>query len=264
MKKRIISLLLATMLLVGVMSVSAFAAGELFATDGVTGTMELTAPAEAIAVGDTFEVVVGITAEQAVAISLEFGYPAEAMTLDSVALVNGVPGGFPVAEGNHYWWLGCYSDGDIEVDDELKFDLAGDFLKLTFTAKAAAEDAEITVKAEGGSYDDVEYRINIAAQTAVVNIKAADVEKTVVLLGDVNDDGKVNGKDATLIAKASSGIETLSDLQKVAANVNGDTRVNGKDATIVAKYSAKIDVDPADGVLDMMADYGVGTEIEVG
>lgn len=241
MKKRIISLLLATMLLVGVMSVSAFAAGELFATDGVTGTMELKAPAEAIAVGDTFEVVVGITAEEAVAISLEFEYPAEAMTLDSVALVNGVPGGFPVAEGNHYWWLGCCSDGDIEVDDELKFDLAGDFLKLTFTAEAAAENAEITVKAEGGSYDDVEYRINIDAQTAVVNIKAADVEKPEIILGDVNGDGKIRPADASVILKYVADILTLDDSQILAADVNGDGKIRPADASTILKYVADID-----------------------
>ena len=50
--------------------------------------------------------------------------------------------------------------------------------------------------------------------------------------GDINGDGKVNGKDITRLRKIILGTE--EDVLG-AANVNGDTRVNGKDITRLRK-----------------------------
>lgn len=62
------------------------------------------------------------------------------------------------------------------------------------------------------------------------------------ILGDVNCDGKVNIKDATMIQKAAAKIITLSDDEAVRANVNGDKKVNVKDATAIQKFVAKIEI----------------------
>ncbi len=61
------------------------------------------------------------------------------------------------------------------------------------------------------------------------------------ILGDVNDDGKVNIKDATQIQKAAAKLITLSKNELARADVNADTKVNIKDATTIQKYAAKID-----------------------
>lgn len=61
------------------------------------------------------------------------------------------------------------------------------------------------------------------------------------ILGDVNDDGKVNVKDATLIQKAAAKIMALSDAERLRADVNNDTKVNVKDATAIQKFAAKIE-----------------------
>ena len=61
------------------------------------------------------------------------------------------------------------------------------------------------------------------------------------ILGDVNGDGKVNVKDATMIQKAAAKIITLTDAENIRANVNGDTKVNVKDATAIQKFAAKIE-----------------------
>ena len=69
-----------------------------------------------------------------------------------------------------------------------------------------------------------------------------DEEKTDLgLLGDVNGDGKVNIKDATMIQKAAAKITALSDDEKLRADVNADTKNNVKDATAIQKFVAKIE-----------------------
>lgn len=69
-----------------------------------------------------------------------------------------------------------------------------------------------------------------------------------VLYGDVNGDGSINAKDATLILRYSVGkLTNLSEYDWEAANVNADDRVNAKDATLILRYSVKkLDKFPAD------------------
>ena len=59
-------------------------------------------------------------------------------------------------------------------------------------------------------------------------------------LGDVNDDGKINGLDALLILKYSAEMIDLTDTQKLAADVNVDGKYNGLDALEILKYSAEM------------------------
>ena len=61
------------------------------------------------------------------------------------------------------------------------------------------------------------------------------------ILGDVDDNGKVNIKDATMIQKAVAKIISLTDAEQIRADVNADTKVNIKDATAIQKYVAKIE-----------------------
>lgn len=64
---------------------------------------------------------------------------------------------------------------------------------------------------------------------------------TISLLGDVNGDGKVNIKDATMIQKAAAKIIELTDDKKLRADVNTDSKNNVKDATAIQKFVAKIE-----------------------
>lgn len=61
------------------------------------------------------------------------------------------------------------------------------------------------------------------------------------LLGDVNDDEKVNIKDATEIQKFAAKITDLDADAQLRADVNADEKVNVKDATTIQKYVAKIE-----------------------
>ena len=58
--------------------------------------------------------------------------------------------------------------------------------------------------------------------------------------GDVNMDGGVNVKDATLVQKATAKILSLSDKQTKLADTDFNGAVNVKDATLIQKYAAKL------------------------
>ncbi len=63
-------------------------------------------------------------------------------------------------------------------------------------------------------------------------------------IGDVNTDGDINVKDATLLQKFVAGLVTFSDNQKFLADANLDTEINIKDATYIQKLVAGL-VKPA-------------------
>lgn len=60
------------------------------------------------------------------------------------------------------------------------------------------------------------------------------------LYGDVDKNGKVSIKDATLMQKALAKMTTLSTIQIIVSDVNADTKVNVKDSTAIQKLCANI------------------------
>ncbi len=58
------------------------------------------------------------------------------------------------------------------------------------------------------------------------------------LYGDVDLNGKVSIKDATLMQKALAKLSTLSTLQLIVSDVTADVKINVKDATTIQKYCA--------------------------
>lgn len=72
----------------------------------------------------------------------------------------------------------------------------------------------------------VEHRIPVK-----LTIAEADV-----LLGDVNQDGKINLTDAKLVMQYYNGSKKLNSQQKKGADVNGDGKVNLIDAKLIMKY----------------------------
>lgn len=61
------------------------------------------------------------------------------------------------------------------------------------------------------------------------------------ILGDADEDGKVNIKDATAIQKHIANLITLTDTGKHLADVDGNSNVNIKDATAIQKHIAGMD-----------------------
>ncbi len=61
-------------------------------------------------------------------------------------------------------------------------------------------------------------------------------EVQVVLTGDYNGDGIVNGKDVSGVTRCLLGKETADNIQLMALDVNGDGNVNNRDASMLARY----------------------------
>ena len=71
-----------------------------------------------------------------------------------------------------------------------------------------------------------------------VPIKVIDGKISVinVTYGDINGDGKINGKDITLLRRHITGGFDLSSFDQEAADVNHDGKINGKDITLIWRY----------------------------
>ena len=69
------------------------------------------------------------------------------------------------------------------------------------------------------------------------NITPAEPQVT---LGDIDGNGKITLKDATLLAQHVNKVATLENSQLAAADINGDGKITLKDATLLLQYVNKI------------------------
>ncbi len=88
----------------------------------------------------------------------------------------------------------------------------------------------------GGSWTVFEEQATPSQPTST----APNIPDKELLLGDVDLNGEVNVKDATLIQKHVAEILALNEEQASVADVNKDQTVNVKDATLIQKFAADI------------------------
>ncbi len=60
-------------------------------------------------------------------------------------------------------------------------------------------------------------------------------EYTLVVLGDVNGDGKVTPADSTIALRTYVGLSKITDAEKLAGDVNGDGKITPADSTIILR-----------------------------
>lgn len=60
--------------------------------------------------------------------------------------------------------------------------------------------------------------------------------KTVVITGDIVCDGKIDNKDIVFVMQVLTKKKTANDAQLLAMDVNGDGKVNNRDASMLARY----------------------------
>ena len=122
-----------------------------------------------------------------------------------------------------------------DADTDVTVTLAGAFMNGTevenvYTGeKATVEGGKVTF--DSGNHGT----ILIEQVGGAVKPSTGDYE-----IGDVNMDGKLNIRDATLIQKSIAKMETLDDIQTLLADYNSDGKVNVKDATAIQKFIAGI------------------------
>lgn len=102
------------------------------------------------------------------------------------------------------------------------------------------------------SFETVELKLNentnyyvkvfsSSGDTGSYQIKLSEI--AYYLLGDTDQNSKINIKDATLIQKNVAIISDISENGLIAADVNRDSKVNIKDATAIQKYLASIKIE---------------------
>lgn len=96
---------------------------------------------------------------------------------------------------------------------------------------------EGVVKEAQAVYDDAnasQKEIDEAVETLTLKIAQAR------LLGDVNNDGKVNTADSTEVLRSAAELATLSEEAADSADVNGDGKVDTSDAVRILQYAAEM------------------------
>lgn len=96
-------------------------------------------------------------------------------------------------------------------------------------------DADLVMKdAKGKQLADSDL-LGTGATVSVMDGDTIKASCQVVLIGDVNGDGKVNGKDVSMLARSLVGKATLTKVQEAAAEVLEDGKINGKDVSMLAR-----------------------------
>ncbi len=123
-------------------------------------------------------------------------------------------------------------------------------LTVTFTIPAGYSDnVAVYYMAKNGTLTKLTAAVDAENRTVTVELEhfstyiVADEDtapEVDVLMGDVNNDGNINSRDARLLLRYLAGLVTEDDLNLDAANFNGDRYVNVRDARAILNYIAGI------------------------
>ena len=106
-------------------------------------------------------------------------------------------------------------------------------LKANLTV-TATNDGVVTLNIVGEDSDIVKNGTTLKI-TAENSKHLTEVSYTVIILGDVNENGRIESGDAFKICEAFIGDGTLSENQELAADVNNNGRIDSGDATLNQK-----------------------------
>ncbi len=188
------------------------------------------------AAGDTVDVTISLKNNPGVAsMILTFGYDSQLLTLIDVTDSGNL------GEANHSdnYSANPYTltwSNDLAKEN---FIFNGEIATLTFrvaeTAETGTTELTITYDYDNWNIFDVDGK-----QVRFDSINGA-VTIVDVLIGDVNEDGRVNAQDRMILARylAKWTGYTESSINMKAADVNQDGRVNAQDRMILARYLAK-------------------------
>ena len=115
----------------------------------------------------------------------------------------------------------------LNIDSKYKTSAGG---RAYFADTVKAVDPELKTIT-----DDSSTKYNLVLAYAYFTVPMSDV-----LIGDVNNDGKVNGADAGILNRYTSGWSGYAEKIKNmdAADINRDGKVNGADAGILNRYTS--------------------------
>lgn len=166
-----------------------------------------------------------------VSLVVSVGYDKSVMTLTGVEdggiICN--PNNAPTLTANPYKL--AWEDDTAEEN----YSGNGQLTTLVFKIADDAPEGEYVVSLsfkDGDAYD-------VAMNDVFVSVINGSVTVANVLIGDVNGDGTVNGKDRTILSRYLAGWDGYAAQVVLAAcDINGDGTVNGKDRTILSRHLA--------------------------
>lgn len=113
----------------------------------------------------------------------------------------------------------------VSADDVVQIDQNADIVDVVLPADL--KDGKYTVYMGGDG------------QVYSTNFKVGNASS--VLVGDVNQDTKINLSDATGVVQHAMKVKAITDADAlIAADANDDSKINLSDATCIVKYSVKM------------------------
>lgn len=135
----------------------------------------------------------------------------------------------PSTDGNQYLLLALSGDSDVPTQDNIVYiDQTG------ATSTTVTFNVYPSALTSGATYNV--YMVGTGADEAYKQV-ASFTYYAPYVLGDVNEDTKINAVDALLILQYAVNKYELNDTQKLAADVNKDTKVNSVDALNILQYA---------------------------
>ena len=138
-----------------------------------------------------------------------------------------------------YKWLGTASDDYAltSFDAVISSDIPEGVYEIVFATRDNTE-GKTDSYSHGHIYYDIDNSRDFYPETSDLMIAVGDFG-----LGDVNLDGIVDARDASLIlteyaVTASGGVPSFDSLEKYVGNVNKDTVIDSRDASVVLTYYA--------------------------
>ena len=161
-----------------------------------------------------------------------------------VGMDNPMAGAVVNLSGGEAMELGKYLDSVIEMTCQIAQTVAIENPKTAFVAAPAAANTN-----DGAEMSENDLIIAYLPQNVSKNLPNAEgqayiktqIKNALYLMGDVNDDGKVDYKDAMLVLRASVKLETLNDKLAVRADVTGEGKMDYKDAMKILRASVGLD-----------------------
>lgn len=212
--KKVLSLVMSVLLLIGMMSVGALA----------TGTPTIQVSKTDARPGDTVTVTVSLENNPGIA-CFEFmvNYDSSSLEWTGVSVNEEMGGSWDAAVGETILWV----NADNYTEN-------GEIFSLTFKvlASAKAGDAEVSVSYEAGEvFDENEQDVSFVVSAGGVTIKATGA--------DLNKDGATNLLDLICLMKHVVGAEKLDETE---ADLTVDGKVDILDVIRFARYLAGADV----------------------
>ena len=103
------------------------------------------------------------------------------------------------------------------------------------------QNAEIVDVALPADLKDGKYTVYMGGDGPVYSTNFKVGNASSVLVGDVNQDTKINLSDATGVVQHAMKVKAITDADAlIAADANDDSKINLSDATCIVKYSVKM------------------------